>query len=468
MPTLDKLRAVQMTGLDRVVAVVIVVLLALIGATILLGDHVGVQVVQVAPVDKAHSTSPITIHFKELMDHDSVAAHFKTDPALDGTFSWDGAAMTFRPSAALKPSTDYSVVLEPGAASTSGREVLNEVRYSFTVTPPRVAYLAPADGMIQNVWMVDPANPDHAEQVTDSSDGVFNFSVSPDGTRIAYTENHRGLGTADIMLLNLETGTKTPITHCANAFCASPVWRPDGQMIAYERAEIDPVLGTTAARIWLIDLTTSPISARQLFEDSQILGYGAQWSADGSRIAVMDSNASLIRVYDFNSDQTFSVSNRLGTSGALSPDGKHLLYPEMITQNDEPRTVLRSADLDTEDSALVSDPDGTTSDQAGAWSPDGTQIAIARQDDAVARGTQIVLLDLRTDAVASLTDDPRYSNSSFWWDPTGTQLVIYRFPLLGEDLKPDPLARPEIWTLDVASRALTKVASNAFLPSWVP
>ncbi len=468
MPALDKLRAVQPTGLDRVVAVVIVVLLALIGATILLGDHVGVQVVQVAPVGKAHSTSPITIHFKEAMDHDSVAAHFKTNPALDGTFSWNGAAMTFRPSAALKPSTDYSVVLEPGAASASGRAVLNEVRYSFTVTPPRVAYLAPADGAIQNIWLVDPTVPDQARQITDSSDGVFNFSVSPDGTQIAYAENHRALGTMDIVLLNLDTGAQTKLTRCGSAVCATPVWRPDGQMIAYERSEIDPVLGTTAARIWLIDLTTSPVSTRPLFQDPQTLGYGAQWSADGSRIAVMDSSASLIRVYDFNSDQTFNVSSRLGTSGALAPDGKRLLYPEMTTQNDEPRTVLRSADLDTGNSVIVSDPDGATNDQAGAWSPDGAQIAIARQDDTVARGTQIVLLDLRTNVSEPLTTDPRYSNSTFWWDPTGTQLVIYRFPLLGEDMQPDPLARPEIWTLDVASRALVKVANDAFMPAWVP
>ncbi len=468
MPALDKLRAVHPTGLDRAVAMVIVVLLALIGGTILLGDHVGVQVVSVAPVGKAHSTSPIVIHFKEAMDHDSAAAHFQTDPKLDGTFSWNGAALTFRPTAALKPGAAYTVILAAGAASASGRAVLSALSYSFTVEPERVAYLAPADGAIQNIWLVDPADPDHAKQITNSSDGIFNFSVSPNGTQIAYAENHRALGTADLKLLNLETGVETQLTRCGSAVCTSPIWRPDGQVIAYERAEIDPILGTTATRIWLIDFSTSPTTTRQLFTDSQILGYGAQWSADGSRIALMDSSTSSILVYDFNTDQTFTVDSHLGTSGALSPDGTRLLYPEMTTQDGESRTVLRSAALSAGDSVLVSDPDSTTNDQAGKWSPDGTEIAIARQDDAVAHGAQIVLLNLRMNSVQPLTDDPRYSNSSFWWDPTGTQLVVYRFAELGADMKPDPQARPEIWTLDVASRALVKVANDAFMPAWVP
>ena len=345
MSALDKMPNLRLTSLDRAVAVVMVVLLALIGGTIVLGDHVGVQVVSVAPLGKAHSTSPIVIHFKEPMDHDSAAAHFQTDPKLDGSFSWSGAALTFRPIAALKPGAAYTVTLQAGAASASGRAILSDLRYSFTVEPERVAYLAPADGAIQNIWLVDPVDPDHAQQITNSSDGIFNFSVSPDGTQIAYAENHRGLGTADIKLFNLDSGAVTQITHCASAVCTSPVWRPDGQMLAYERAEIDPVLGSTAARIWLIDFSTSPTTTRQLFTDSQILGYGAQWSADGSRIALMDSSSSSILVYDFNTDQTFMVDSHLGTSGALSPDGTRLLYPEMTTQDGESRTVLRSAAL---------------------------------------------------------------------------------------------------------------------------
>ena len=62
-------------------------------------------------------------------------------------------------------------------------------------------------------------------------------------------------GTADIKLLDLASGAVTQLTHCQTAMCTSPVWRPDGQMIAYERAENDPQFGNSPARIWLLDLT---------------------------------------------------------------------------------------------------------------------------------------------------------------------------------------------------------------------
>ncbi len=35
-------------------------------------------------------------------------------------------------------------------------------------------------------------------------------------------------------------------------------------------------------------------------------------------------------------------------------------------------------------------------------------------------------------------------------------------------MQPNNLGRPEIWTLDVATKAMTKVATNGYLPRWVP
>ena len=441
-------------------------LLALIAATILLGDHVGVEVVRGEPVSKAHSTSPITIHFKEPMDASSVAAHFQTKPALKGTFSWSGSTMTFRSSEAMKPGDEYTVSLEPGALSQDGRVVLAEYHYSFRVMPPRVVYLAPADGAAQNLWLVDPADADHAQQITQSSDGIYDYAVSPDGTQIAYAEKNNGTGTADLLLLDLASGAVSQLTHCQTAMCTTPVWRPDGQMIAYERAENDPQFGSSPARIWLLDLSALPATTRPLFADGQTLGYGAQWSADGSRISLLDSGSSSLKVYDFNTQKTFSIPTQNGSPGLLSPDGTRLLFPDMtFDEAGGARTTLQSALVDTGEVSLISDANSQSNDQVGEWSPDGTQIAIGRQENT---GIQIALLDLRSEQTTALTSDPRYSNTSFSWDPTGKQLVIYRFPLLGEDMKPDPLARPQIWTLDVASGALAKLADNAFMPNWVP
>ena len=465
----SELSTQHLTSLDRAVMVVVLVLLALIGMTILLGDRVGVRLAQIAPLGAAHSTSAITIRFSEAMDHASAEASFHMQPALPGAFSWSGATLTFRPNAALMPGDAYTVYLEPGALSETGRALLSEYRYSFTVMRPRVAYLFPADGVPQNIWIVDPADPDNPQQITDSPTGIQDFGVSPDGTKIAFTEINAVLQTSDIKLIDLESGALQQLTNCQSALCSAPVWRPDGKVIAYERIEDDPQFGSSPPRIWLIDLTATPATTRPLFQQNQILGYQAQWSADGSRISLVDRGSAAILVYDFTADKIVSIASQSGTSGALSPDGKTLIYPDIVFDPaGGARNTMRIAAVDSGEFETLTDPSDPVDDQRVQWNPDGVRIAVARQDKQVARGAQIVLIAMQTDETTPLTTDPRYSNVFFWWDATGTQIVAQRFPELDENMQSNPTGRPEIWTFDLTSGEQNKVATNGFLPQWVP
>lgn len=459
----------QLTPFDTVVVIVIVLLVALIGATVLLGDRVGVQLTNVAPLGEAHSTSAIVIRFSEAMDHDSATAHFRTEPALDGSFGWSGSTMIFTPAGALQPGGDYTVSLEPGALSETGRAVLTEYRYSFTVRQPRVAYLYPADATPQNIWIADPADPENARQITNSPTGVEDFGVSPDGTQIAFTENNFVLGTSDIKLIDLATGGLEQLTNCQSAVCSAPVWRPDGKLIAYQRVENDEEFGASPPRIWLLDLSTKPATTRPLFQERQILGYDAQWSADGSRIALVNRSTVSILVYDFATDRIYSVDSQAGSTGSLSPDGKTLIYPSLIFPPEGgSRETLLSFTVDTGEFATITDPQEPIWDHWVEWSPDGRTLAIGREDMRINNGAQIVLLDTATDETRSLTDDRRYTNMFFRWDPTGTALVAQRVPELDVNMQPNPRIRPEIWTLDATGGAQTLIVANGYLPQWVP
>jgi len=470
LPQHSALSPQHLTSLDRAVIVVIALLIALIAATILLGDRVGVQLDQVTPLGQAHSTTAITIRFNEAMNHDSATAHFQTDPALQGTFSWSGATLTFQPAQALMPGSTYTVALEAGALSDTGRELLSEYRYSFTVAHPRVAYLYPADGSPQNLWIVDPADSDHPTQITNSPTGLEDFGISPDGTQVAFTEKNSITQTSDIKLIDLQSGALQQLTNCQNALCSAPVWRPDGKTIAYERVENDPQFGNSPPRIWLIDLTTMPATTRLLFQETQLLGYQAQWSADGSRIALVDRGSAAIDIYDLTTDKIVQVASTAGTSGTLSPDGKQLVYPDLVADPTSGAMLnkMRLFTVDTGAFTTISADDQPVDDQRAVWSPDGKSVAIARQDSRSVRGIQIVLYNVATNQFKALTTDPRYSNLFFWWDPTGTQLVIQRFPELDQNMQTNPNGRPEIWTIDVASGTQTKLATNGFLPHWVP
>ncbi|MEO8398063.1 MAG: hypothetical protein ABI700_34025, partial [Chloroflexota bacterium] len=193
---------------------------------------------------------------------------------------------------------------------------------------------------------------------------------------------------------------------------------------------------------------------------------------DGNRLAFVDRSSVAIDIYDLKTDKIVQVDSTAGVSGALSPDGTQLIYPDLVADHSGSGAMLnklRLFTIDTGEFISLSDDAAPTDDQRAQWSPDGKQVAIARKDGgSLVGGLQVVLVDLATNQTKSLTDDPRYSNLAFWWDPTGTQLVIQRFPELDANLQPDADALPEIWTLDVASGEPIKVADNAFLPRWVP
>lgn len=464
--------------------------------TILLGDRVGVTVERVTPLGTARSTSRITIQFSENMNRDSVperlrVAQIRPEAAstgdtlsddnmlarLQGTVHWNGKTLTFTPSEVFQPGATYRISLEPGATSDTGRQVLSEYRFSFTVSRPRVAFLSPASGAPLNIWLADPANPANAQQVTFSPSGVFDFGVSPDGSQIAFAERNSDTGTSDIKLLDLETGGIQQLTNCLDADCTTPVWRPDGQVIAYERVDFNSDMqniSNSPTRIWLIDLSTIPATTRPLFEDTQILGYGLQWSRDGSRATLFDISSQGILLHDFEAGSTVVIPSRYGSTGALSPDGTRIVFPEVIlSETGEARSFLQMANADTQELTPLSHPDEPVDDDAAAWSPDGETLVISRRymDDRFTRGRQLYRFDLADNSVEPLVVDPVYANGFFSFDPTGTQLVIQRFPELtasGTRGEVNTAGTPEIWTYDLNTQELTQVATDSFFPRWVP
>lgn len=473
---------------DRAVLGVITALVVALGVILLLGDRVGVTLSRVGPLgDSARSTSPIILSFSENMNRDSLTNYLQvvevapgTDPetvnninttaAIPGSITWTGRTAFFRPTTPLTPGGAYIVQLAPGFASEDGRQVLSEYRFGFTVRRPRVAYLGPATD-IPNLYVVDPSNPDAVQQVTNSPSGVWDPSVSPDGTQIAFAEKNSTTGTSDLKVINLETGEIRQLTNCADADCTAPVWRPDGQVIGYQRVDFNsnlPNVPISPTRIWLLDLNSG--ATRPMFSDSQVLGFGLIWSADGNRASLYDYSTPGILVHDFPTNETSIIPSQYGSPGILSPDGTRLIYPEVILSDTQTRSYLRLVDLNNQTDEPIGNPDDPIDDDNAAWSPDGMKLAIARRylDERYTRGRQLYLLDMATGEIEELLFDDKYMLGFFSWDPNGSSLLLQRFPDPVALNDPENRGIPELWVLDITTKALTKVADNAMFGRWLP
>jgi Tol biopolymer transport system component len=456
--------------LDLGVGLTMAVLLLAIALTILAGDRVGAGVAAVSPSGNAHTTGPIRVTFYEPMDAASVESRFAVDPPAAGTFSWSSTQLTFKPSAALAADQTYTVTLRAGAQSLQGRRMIEDVRWSFHVARPRIVYLAPAVRVGQaepsNLWMADPTLPFAATQLTFSQSGLLDFAPSPDGTRIAYTEQV-GKDGGNLYVLTLDSGVNQPITNCIDALCQSPAWSPDGTRIAYERTELNHDLppNDQGPHTWIVnlnDLSTSP-----LIKESQFLGKLPRWSPDGSQIAVYDRNQHAIAIYNLATGDSKLIPTVIEEPGLFDPTGKRLLYAILVEAPQEFYSGFALADLTNPQGgvrALSGQDAPPVDDHQAAWNPDGKSLAVTRRylDNRQVCGPQVYLVNPDTGDAQPLVVEGSYTHGAIGWNPAGDQLVMQRFPCMEQD------AQPGIWIYDMRSQTLRQVAKNGYVPQWLP
>jgi Tol biopolymer transport system component len=350
-------------------------------------------------------------------------------------------------------------------------------RLTEAVTTPTVGYLYPAYGGVQNVWFAPVEKPEEARQITFSEHGIYDFAASADGRYLAYSERIEPSGLHEIMLMNLQTRQVTQVTNCvaAQADCRSPMFRPTGGAIAYERVNTNTGVGSGIGviRIWLADISRQPYDNQPLSQDSSFIGHSPRWARDGNSLAFYSSDIANpgILVYNFNpaeGQQTLKfVPSQYGVTGALSPNGQQLVYPDLSRRPDgQVYSFLRLADLAGLRYEDLTSPEDAVDDTDAMWNPDGETITIARRytDERYTRGYQLYDLRVSDGQATPLLVDEAYSHGFFEPDKTGRLVVLQRFPLNADN----PVSSsPQVWVIDRQSKALTLITDNAFHPRWI-
>ena len=456
---------------DRLDIGVALAVLALLGALLLVllhGDRVGITVRRFTPQGLASSQTVIQIAFDEPLDPESVRDKLQLLPEAEGEISVTGNQLQWQPKRALRQGQLYTVRLAEGVRSQNGRLLLQPHEWEFRVRTPQVVFIAPVDHPIQNLFLIDPSAPEaQPQQLTFSERGVLSYDVLPDGSRIVYSE----LGdqrTAHLRIYDLRTNSTLTLLECRTAACTTPAWRPDGNLVAFERSDLnlDTGAGPGAPRIWLVDTNTG--IPRPLFADSQRLGYSPRWSPDGALLASYDANIGGIVLFNFETNTERLIRTPQGEVGHFSHDGRWLFFPKIIQLAGTTRYVAHFVLADVQSELLVqrdltpdSDPNN---DVELAWLPDSRRLIVTRRPPTIStmQGAQLHLLDLATGDATPLVTDPDYSNGQVAVSPNGAQLAFQRFAL-GQSG-----ARPQIWLYDLTTGALRLLANNATLPRWLP
>ena len=195
-------------------------------------------------------------------------------------------------------------------------------------------------------------------RVVDDRAKNYHARPSPDGQRIAFDsdrDGERGIYVASV------DGTNVRRVSGAG-YAAIPSWSPDGDRLAFARAEQEQ---PKVWNLWTVDLASGEMHRLTSHRVGQ--PWGASWFPDGSRIAYSLDDRLVIHDLDSGREKTFTSPRKgqLIRTPAVSPDGKRVIFQ-----------IYRDGAwlLDLSDESMrkvLADPTA----EEYSWSPDGRRVA---------------------------------------------------------------------------------------------
>jgi Tol biopolymer transport system component len=326
-----------------------------------------------------------------------------------------------------------------------------------TSSSPRVAFLSPALGA-SNIFVGDLNGA--AKKITDEPNGIYDFAVSPDGKRIAYSVNREADGPRDLWLINIDGTGKRELLRCDDQVCQSPAWAADNRRIAYERADlVQRAVGKfpDASRVWLMDIDTG--QTLQLVTDETRIGAAPRWAPTSDKLAYQDKGEEAIIVIDTLAKNAVALPSVLGEVGAWSPDASQMIYVDLVNAEQTFLTRAFRANIATGTIEQIATP-SDSSDTSFAWSPKADRIAFARRAGENP-APQIWVSNPDGAGSREITNDPQFSHLALSWSSDGQWLLTQRINLFEID------AKPEIWLVRVDGAEMRLLAKDAALPAWV-
>ena len=113
-----------------------------------------------------------------------------------------------------------------------------------------------------------------------SPDGRYFVAAEISFTRLDATTD---LGISRLMRYDAETGAAVNLTSAADVEDVTPVYSPDGGLIAFGRKYVDPERWTLGRPLWVMAADGS--AARQVMTDPLRVDYDFAWSLDGKQLA---------------------------------------------------------------------------------------------------------------------------------------------------------------------------------------
>jgi Tol biopolymer transport system component len=351
---------------------------------------------------------------------------------------------------------------------------------TYTLDGTRLIVLTQPAGLPNRVLSVVTTRTSVLTQFTGANVDDTSISLSPDGSRVLFTQIIFGINR--LYALDLRTGAIATLTD-GSFRASSPRWSPNGSTIAYVR-QIDTNRngydGGDPRSLWTVD--SNGVNQRRVSPEESVDAGAPIWSADSFHIAFVNRT-------DNDADKRISAPDALQlavsdlSTGTVNVVAAGVEFSAVLWNPNGTRLAFRGITSDTNGDGFITNADApvvwamrtseavatplSSSNQAVSgglgWSPDGNRIAyaIATHDDnadgkiTALDATQVYVVSV--EAALARPDRPILDGSrigALAWSPDGTALAL----VMQTSSSLGTLAR-----LDIATGTLTALTDNSLL-----
>lgn len=276
----------------------------------------------------------------------------------------------------------------------------DEVVYRFSgeagIADSRIAFTSKVKGN-KELFVMD-YDGHNQQQITKVNSIIMSPEWSPAGDKILFVSFH--MKRPAIYILDLRSGTITPLGNKTGQSQSAPAWSPDGKSIAFTQA----LNGNSD--IYTINVDGTGIRRLTTAESIET---SPTWSPDGKKIAFVSDSAGSPQIYIMNADgsdkERFTFNGQYNADPAWSPRGDKIAFTSM---------------LDTRFNIVVKSLDGLVEKQLTAdmgrndspsWSADGRHLAFTSTRSGM---KQIYIMNANGNNQIPLTDLPNGASGCSW------------------------------------------------------
>ena len=443
----------MVTAFDRLVLAVLAALAAAATTLALIGDRVGVRVVETWPAADSEQVSTL-VRPRVVFDQPMAPAARTDDVPLRMTpqtpveLIWSARSVTLRPLRPLQPAVTYTVHVDAGLASTQDRRLLRPLSWQFTTAALAVVYLAADSAGQDQLFSVGLTGT--PRQLTEQPDGVWDFHVAGDGSAIVYSTPRDQHGN-DLFVVGRDGSGGRRLLDCGSDDCFGPRWSPGGGEIAFARRKLPG-----PPRVYLLETRRGTV--RPVLEDPSFVGFEPRWAPNGewlAWVAPLENGVRMVRLSDGSS--TF-IPSRTGEPPVWNRDGGKLFVTDVDMTDPHFRTRLVVLNL----GSLTLDATESRFEEWGLrWAPDGERASLLRRVAGAAGGGQVWVVG-QDGSARQLTDDTAVDHGPARWSSDGRYLTFHRITLETVGVP------PEIVLWDTARDAPTGPPLTGRSPRWLP